>query len=371
MTIILEKIINRAVNTFRLNKIAYKMSRTRTVCTDPHSTNLARTHLQAINPNVCTSPLCCNIITPQVDVHIIIPAYNVEKYVKDCLDSIVLKPSLKYTYLVTVINDGSTDSTAEILREYEKLNCVEVITQENRGFSGARNRGLSNIKGKYVIFVDSDDKMDWYGVEKMLAVAEETNAQIVRGAYYTISENGKELHFHENKNKKPSISELGGQPWAKLFRAELFCDVCFPERYWYEDSIFSHIVYPRITVAYGIPENTYYYRERATGITKQGIKKAKSIDSYWITERLFEERKKYGLEITDKYYDFILRMVKLTFLRIRYQPYETKKSVFILFCDFIDKNFPEYDTQDEKLKDIQRIIKAKDLGKCIAYARWM
>ena len=118
-------------------------------------------------------------------------------------------------------------------------------------------------------------------------------------------------------------------------------------------------------------ENTYYYRNRVSGITNQGIKKPKSIDSYWITERLFEERSKYGLEITDKYYEYVLHMVKLTFSRIRQQPFEIKKNVFILFCDFIAKNFSGFRAHSNECIEIEKIIKTRDLGKCLSYTKWM
>jgi glycosyltransferase involved in cell wall biosynthesis len=306
-----------------------------------------------------------------VDIHIIVPAYNVENYIKECMDSILLSPTAKYTYLLSVINDGSTDKTLEILKKYEDHPCVEIISQTNKGFSGARNVGLSHIRGRYTLFVDSDDLMDWCGVEKMMDVALETGADIVKGAYTMISDHGHVRKFAANTTGKLETNKLGGQPWAKLFRSELFSNICFPEHYWYEDSIFAQIVYPQISVAYGIAENSYYYRNRASGITNQGIRKPKSVDSYWITERLFEERSMYGLETTDQYYEYILHMVKLTFSRIRLQPEDVKKNTFILFCNFIDKHFSGFHAYSNQGKEIEKIIKTRNLGKCISYANWM
>ena len=331
----------------------------------------ARDYLENHSTNPKTSCVCINNIEPLVDIHIIIPAYNVEKYIEECMDSITLNPTKKYTYLVTVINDGSTDKTTEILKKYKNLPNVEIITQKNKGFSGARNTGLSHIKGKYILFVDSDDFIDWRGVEKMMDTAIKTGADIIRGSHTTITDDGSHPRLTKTVPGKIAINDLGGQPWAKLFRSELFRNVCFPEFYWYEDSIFAQIVYPQISFAYGVSENTYYYRNRISGITNQGIKKKKSIDSYWITERLFEERRNYGLKITDQYYEYILRMLKLTFSRIRLQPDKVKKYVFILFCNFIDKNFVEFSATSKEGKEIERIIKTRDFGKCISYSKWM
>ena len=366
-----KKALFRLLKLFGANRVAYKLSKSTVISFDSQKVNEARAFLENYSPNPQTSCVCINKIEPQVDIHIIIPAYNVEAYIKECLDSIVLNPTKKYTYLVTVINDGSVDNTSKIIKQYEDYSCVEVINQPNKGFSGARNTGLAHIRGRYILFVDSDDMMDWRGVEKMMDAALETGADIVRGAHTVMLDNGGLRRFIANSTGNIETTKLGGGPCTKLFRSELFNDVCFPEHYWYEDSIFDQIVYPRISIAWGINENAYYHRNRLSGITNQGIKKAKSIDSYWITEQLFHERAKYGLEITNQYYDYVLHMVKLTFSRIRLQSYDVKKNVFILFCDFIDRNFSNFNSHNAQYKEIEKIIKTRDLGKCISYARWM
>lgn len=99
-------------------------------------------------------------VSSDYDLHIIIPAYNVEKYIVGCMESAIAAQNRgKYKILVTVINDGSTDATAELLKQYEGRKDVEIIHQKNRGLSGARNTGLENIRGRYVTFVDSDDEL--------------------------------------------------------------------------------------------------------------------------------------------------------------------------------------------------------------------
>lgn len=367
----IKKASKRLIKVSKLNRIMYKLSKSDIIYFDENAVTEARAFLENYSPNPKTSCICKNKIDPQVDIHIIIPAYNVECYIEECMNSIVRNPTKKYTYLITVINDGSTDKTSEILEKYKETPCVEIITQENKGFSGARNTGLSHIKGKYVLFVDSDDFMDWQGVEKMVDTALEKGADVVRGAYTRVSDNGGHPQFIKNVTGKMDPTKLGGQPWAKLFRSEIFSDICFPERYWYEDSIFAQIVFPRISLAYGIAENTYFYRNRASGISNQGIKKPKAIDSYWITERLFEERSQYGLTLTTPYYEHLLRMMRMTFSRISLQPYEVKRNLFILFCDFFSKHFTEFPGHNAEYKELEEIIRTKDLGRCIAYATWL
>ena len=92
----------------------------------------------------------------EVKISIIIPVYNVEKYLHECLDSII---NQTFTDIeIICVDDGSTDKSSEILEEYEqKDKRFTVISQPNKGVSAARNRGMQQAKGKYIMFVDSDD----------------------------------------------------------------------------------------------------------------------------------------------------------------------------------------------------------------------
>ena len=116
-------------------------------------------YLNSISPDNGESSLCdCNVIkkSPKYDVQIIIPVYNVEKYLKECLDS-VFNQKTQYKFCVVAINDGSPDNSRKILAEYEKYPNLKIIDQDNKGFSGARNSGLKEIDAEYIMFLDSDD----------------------------------------------------------------------------------------------------------------------------------------------------------------------------------------------------------------------
>lgn len=86
---------------------------------------------------------------------LIIPAYNVEKYIKKCLDSVLNQTYNNYE--IIIVNDGSTDNTSKILESYKSNKKIKIINQENKGLSNARNTGVSNAKGDYILFIDSDD----------------------------------------------------------------------------------------------------------------------------------------------------------------------------------------------------------------------
>ncbi|MFU0826465.1 MAG: Glyco-trans-2-like domain-containing protein [Lachnoclostridium sp.] len=100
-------------------------------------------------------------------VSIIVPVYNVEKYLRQCMESLV-NQTLKEIEII-VVNDGSPDNSIKILEEYEKKypDMVKVFTTENRGVSHARNYGLDHATGEYIMFVDSDDFVELNMAEKL------------------------------------------------------------------------------------------------------------------------------------------------------------------------------------------------------------
>ena len=98
---------------------------------------------------------------------IIIPAYNTEKYIKQCIDSVINIWNIENE--IIVVNDGSTDRTKDILKEYTENNDrIKVITQENQGASAARNTGIKASTGDYIYFLDSDDWIDTVSFEKII-----------------------------------------------------------------------------------------------------------------------------------------------------------------------------------------------------------
>ena len=121
-------------------------------------------------------------------ISIIVPVYNVEQYLAQCLDSIV---NQTYSNIeVICVNDGSLDSSAEILRHYARIdNRIKIIDQENQGLSGARNTGLKYAKGKYLMFIDSDDWIDLETCEAVVNSAEHYNADLVLWSYIREFEN--------------------------------------------------------------------------------------------------------------------------------------------------------------------------------------
>ena len=229
-------------------------------------------------------------MNPQYDLQIIIPAYNAEKYIEKCLNSI-LSQKTQYTYVITVIDDGSTDKTSQILSKYLDDEHVDIISQSNKGFSGARNRGLMNLVGHYLMFVDSDDWICEDAIEKLMNKSVEWNADIVEGSVLFVDDNGRTLsrkHHFSSCGNTDYAEALWGQPWGKVIRAAVFENLCFPEGFWYEDSIFEYCIYPFWKKKYTIESDVYAYRHNLNGITYKSRGNVKSIDHYWIMLYLWD-----------------------------------------------------------------------------------
>ena len=114
-----------------------------------------------------------------VDITVIVHAYNVEKYIGKCLDSLINQN--KKEFEIIVVNDGSKDKTLEIVNMYKSKNQekIRILTQQNQGLSAARNNGIKMAEGKYVMFVDSDDEIDVNLLEKLWNKIEEFQYDVV------------------------------------------------------------------------------------------------------------------------------------------------------------------------------------------------
>jgi len=154
---------------------------------------------------------------------VVIPVYNTEKYLEECLDSIFDSPANQDEYEVIAVNDGSADNSLEILRRYETRKNFYIITQENGGPGSARNTGLSAAKGKYIYFVDSDDYLLEGAFAVVLCFARDSEYDIVEFDNQVTDENNpSNLWFSTKKNRTPRFGR-GKDIFVKWHREDLFC----------------------------------------------------------------------------------------------------------------------------------------------------
>lgn len=310
-----------------------------------------------------------NDIVCERDLDIIIPAYNAEKYIEECIAS-VLSQKTSYTYRIIVIDDGSKDKTFEILEKYSDNDKIEIIHQNNRGLSGARNTGLEYIKSRYVMFVDADDLLEQDSIENLLSCAYKNKADSVEGAYEFMSAKGKRKWIKVHKNgSMDAEKEYYGFAWGKIYSSKLFEMIQFPELYWYEDSVCRQILFPMQKKSYGIDKVVYRYRENKNGISHKSRTNEKAIESLWITFALYEDRKCLKLQNTQEYYDYLLKLLVLTYERTWQLGNKIQKNIFVAFSEFLNSNFNGYNTENTLLKNLEYAVKNLDYGAYIFFSK--
>ena len=161
-------------------------------------------------------------------ISILVPIYNVEKYLKECLDSI-LSQTLQDIEIIC-INDGSTDSSLEIIKEYSaKDNRIKIIDKQNSGYGASMNRGLAIATGEYIGVVESDDFIKNVMFERLYNIAKKHNADVVKSDYllYTTATNktrkaGKISKFFANRildaKKYPRLLKMPPSIWSAIYK---------------------------------------------------------------------------------------------------------------------------------------------------------
>ena len=208
-------------------------------------------------------------------ISIIVPIYNVELYLRRCLDSVL---NQTYTNLeIILVDDGSPDGCPQICDEYAaKDKRIIVIHKGNGGLSTARNAGLDICKGEYISFIDSDDWVSEKYIETLFNISTKENADIAIGEYISTSGNIlKEQNsiFIKTFSSKEALFRLFSKnnttytiSCAKLYKRELFSSLRFPIGKYHEDEFTTYILfYNSKKIAY-TSEILYYYYQRAGSI---------------------------------------------------------------------------------------------------------
>lgn len=298
-------------------------------------------------------------------VSVIVPVYNVEKYLDVCLDSLINQTFDDFE--IICINDGSTDSCLNILRQYAKLDRrIKIFSQKNLGLSAARNAGMRHANGEYIVFVDSDDFLSPAALEKMHTNMSENDSDFMFSYAYQILPQGISLWELPNKKeftahiKTPVFCEkdLGAEfylkmlfsAWAKMYKKSFIKDFSFPEGLIFEDlPFFAQCWLNAEKISYDL-EPLYFYRKSSSSIMSDAGKNF--IDIFEINKiisKIFEASGKF-----EKYRTILLvSQMESSLVRTLETSGSTKREMFnLLQKTYGNIDFYQYDMNILKRKNI-------------------
>lgn len=304
-------------------------------------------------------------------ISIIIPVYNVEKYLTECLESVDLQtyPNLE----ILLIDDGSTDASGKICDRYSKKNKkFKTIHKEYGGVSSARNVGLKHVKGEYIAFVDSDDIVSKDYILNLYQCLKEENADISLSRYVRFVD---KIEMPKTSKKQGSLSSTTALKkllyqeeqelfivtlWGKLYKKKVFEGIQFPNGRINEDNAVITDVFDHANTISYIDICDYFYRKTFNSITSQPFSKAR-MDVVYFSEKVM---KKY--ENTDFYKGamnlFFRRNIEMLSMLYQLKDYpEKEKYETILFTNI--KKYRKEILQDANSKFSSKLAV---IGSCIS-----
>lgn len=251
---------------------------------------------------------------------IVMPVYNVELFLREAIDSVLNQSFTEFELII--INDGSTDNSSEIIKSYPD-NRIKIINQTNKGLSAARNIGISHVSGKYLTFLDSDDKLHKDFLYDSFKILSKYRVDILLHGYTrSIKKFNKNINITENNIEKINglrafeniilKNDIKNIPfvtvWGKIFRFEIIKDLKFIENKVHEDVFFTNQVYFKTDNIYIIHSSYYYfYRKNKKSIINSKFSIDNKIDG-------IEGKLDRKLIITERSLSYLLIKVNLSIL---------------------------------------------------------
>lgn len=235
----------------------------------------------------------------------IVPVYNVQSYLRKCVDSLLAQDYEDYE--IILVDDGSMDESGAICDEYDRMfDNICVIHQKNGGLSAARNSGIKIAKGKYVMFVDSDDYLMPNALPGLVKRMEDDDLDVLRYNYQNVNEQGEVIHPNKDPKRDVdySVSVVDGETflnerlgpacyaWQFIIRRELLNDCLFKEGIYFEDTEWTPRMLMRAKRAASTPKVVYNYLWRIGSITlpTDPVKRKKVIEDKILLIRGFKEQ---------------------------------------------------------------------------------
>ena len=217
---------------------------------------------------------------PGLQLSIIVPVYNVENYIRPCMESVFQQGLDEDCFEVIIVNDGTEDNSMEVIQDIiDKHKNIIVINQENQGLSVARNNGIAMAKGQYILMPDSDDLLIENSLKPILEIAIETKVDMVVADFLRMS-NDEINNFKGICNAKIKIKEKTGEQlmledlnanqcyvWKSLFRRSFLIDnqISFYPGVCYQDVPFTHECYIKADRCIRTSQQFYIYRKGRPG----------------------------------------------------------------------------------------------------------
>ena len=292
---------------------------------------------------------------------IIVPIYNVEKYLSRCIESI-LNQTFKDFELI-LVNDGSTDNCKEICEKYKRMDSrIIVANKKNGGLSSARNLGIDISKGDYIGFVDSDDFIDVHMYEILLNTINSYDSDIVICDYYKVNEydikkyekmksNNKDIKI-ENINNIDAIERIITRDikivvaWNKIYKRSLFDNLRYKEGVICEDEFLAHRIFYKCNKVSIINQKLYYYIQRKGSIINSPFSPKDFDKIYAIKDRVDFLNEKKITNLIDKaeksFMDYFVWNYFTGYQRLENIEYELKrlkKEFNSVFYRILDNKF--------------------------------
>ncbi len=286
-------------------------------------------------------------------ISVIVPVYNVEDYLRECLDSII---SQTYTNLeIILVDDGSPDGSGTICDEYAKKDSrIKVIHQQNSGVSVARNTGLKAVTGDYIGFVDSDDYIEPNMYEELHRCLIENDADMsVCGIKQFGAKTKSDFYGNKCLNKSAFLKKLLDETvpsylWNKLYKKHLFSGIVFPANLVYEDLRVLHIVTDKASTI-GFTDKTFY-NYRASDNTITSTRNLKNITDHINASH----------ERSEKYKDTVYYVYAITgefkCLRLIVSDMSVAKHDNILYKNLFKESKNLYKICKTEIKGLQKVI---------------
>ena len=297
---------------------------------------------------------------PQYDLQIIIPTYNVELYLEECMQSIFSQKT-NYKYFISIIDDASTDSTRELLKKYEGVDNISITYQKVNGEQSPRNRALKHICASYVMFLDSDDMLSDNAINLLMDEAKKTGADIVEGGFIRFGEGRINRKYSRRYVSTKDWTVLWGYPCMKVYRSYLFDDQAYPTGYWYPDTNSIFTLFNKAKRVSIIPDIVYYYRQNVTSESSRSHGSPLMLDKIWVTRSLLEDKLRLGQSMDLTAYEMLLLQIHNNYTgTVSIEDEDVNFSVFMISCHLIYHYFPSFVGKARRFKSLEKALINKD-----------